>query len=60
MLAGFENKSASAICTFAYSTGPGETPLLFEGITRGKIVESRGGGDFGWDGVFEVEGTGKT
>ena len=34
MLAGFEDKSAYALCTFAYSTGPGAEPILFEGRTN--------------------------
>ena len=33
MLAGFEDKSAYALCTFAYSSGPGAEPILFEGRT---------------------------
>jgi len=33
MLVGFENKSAQAICTFAYSEGPGHAPILFQGRT---------------------------
>ncbi|CAG8765204.1 10246_t:CDS:2, partial [Acaulospora morrowiae] len=47
MLSGFEDKSAYALCTFAYSTGPGTEPLLFEGRTDGKIVPPRGPTDFG-------------
>ncbi|KAM0792826.1 hypothetical protein ACM66B_002592 [Microbotryomycetes sp. NB124-2] len=60
MLQGFEDKSADAICTFAYCSGPGQEPILFEGKTRGKIVTARGPTHFGWDAIFEVEGTGKT
>ena len=33
MLAGFEDKSAQAVCTFAYSEGPGHEPLIFQGRT---------------------------
>lgn len=33
MLDGFEDKSAQAVCTFAYSEGPGHEPLLFQGRT---------------------------
>lgn len=60
MLAGFEDKSATAICTFAYSDGPGSKPLLFEGHTQGKIVPARGPSNFGWDPIFEAENSGKT
>ena len=33
MLAGFEDKSAQAVCTFAYCEGPGHEPLIFQGRT---------------------------
>lgn len=33
MLAGFEDKSAQAVCTFAYSEGPGHKPIIFQGRT---------------------------
>ncbi|KAE9973790.1 hypothetical protein BLS_003432 [Venturia inaequalis] len=56
MLAGFEDKSAQAIATFAYSEGPGHEPILFQGRTDGKIVPSRGPTVFGWDSAFEYEG----
>jgi len=55
MLAGFPSKRATAICTFAYSAGPGSEPILFEGRTEGKIVPARGPTHFGWDPVFEPE-----
>ncbi|GJN87774.1 hypothetical protein Rhopal_000729-T1 [Rhodotorula paludigena] len=61
MLAGFSSKRATAICTFAYSAGPGSEPVLFEGTTEGKIVPARGPTHFGWDPVFEPdEGEGRT
>ena len=60
MLSGFSTTEAYAICTFAYSAGPGTEPILFEGKTQGKIVLPRGPQDFGWDCTFEAEGTGKT
>ncbi|GAA6005211.1 hypothetical protein JCM10207_002899 [Rhodosporidiobolus poonsookiae] len=61
MLVGFPSKKATAICTFAYSAGPGSEPILFEGTTDGKIVPARGPTNFGWDPVFEPEeGEGKT
>ncbi|GAA6008604.1 hypothetical protein JCM11491_003364 [Sporobolomyces phaffii] len=61
MLAGFPSKKATAICTFAYSAGPGTEPIVFEGTTEGQIVPARGPTTFGWDAVFEpVEGAGKT
>lgn len=47
MLDGFTDKSAQAVCTFAYSAGPGHEPVLFQGRTDGKLVESRGSTVFG-------------
>ena len=48
MLDGFPTKDASAICTFGYCSGPGAEPILFEGVTEGKIVPPRGPTNFGW------------
>ncbi|KAF2086890.1 Maf/Ham1 [Saccharata proteae CBS 121410] len=63
MLAGFDDKSAQAVCTFGYSEGPGHDPILFQGRTdasrpmnTGKLVPSRGPTTFGWDSTFEYEG----
>jgi inosine triphosphate pyrophosphatase len=47
LLAAYDDKSAKAVCTFAYSPGPGHEPILFQGITDGKIVPARGPGNFG-------------
>jgi len=47
LLAAYEDKSAKAVCTFGYSPGPGHEPILFQGITDGKIVPPRGPGNFG-------------
>ncbi|KAK5061465.1 hypothetical protein LTR84_008008 [Exophiala bonariae] len=56
MLAAYEDKTAFAVCTFAYCAGPEHEPILFQGRTQGKIVPARGPGIFGWDAVFEYEG----
>ncbi|KAA8910495.1 inosine triphosphate pyrophosphatase [Sphaerosporella brunnea] len=56
MLAAYDDKSAQAVCTFAYCAGPGKEAILFEGRTDGKIVPARGPTFFGWDAVFEYEG----
>ncbi|KIX10364.1 RdgB/HAM1 family non-canonical purine NTP pyrophosphatase [Rhinocladiella mackenziei CBS 650.93] len=56
MLAAYEDKTAFAVCTFAYSAGPGHEPILFQGRTQGKIVPARGPAVFGWDAVFEHDG----
>jgi len=61
LLAAYDDKSATAICNFAFCAGPGAEPKLYSGQTRGKIVEPRGAKVFGWDCVFEpTEGGGKT
>ncbi|OKO89713.1 Inosine triphosphate pyrophosphatase [Penicillium subrubescens] len=56
MLDGFEDRSAEAVCTFAFCRGPGEEPLIFQGRTAGTIVRPRGPTKFGWDPIFEYEG----
>ncbi|KAL8673666.1 MAG: hypothetical protein Q9168_001921 [Polycauliona sp. 1 TL-2023] len=56
LLAAYEDKSAEAICTFAYSAGSGNEPLIFEGRVPGQIVPARGPLDFGWDPIFEYKG----
>ncbi|XP_075910706.1 inosine triphosphate pyrophosphatase isoform X2 [Petromyzon marinus] len=62
LLAGFEDKGARAVCTFAYSPGRalGSPVLLFRGETHGKIVEPKGPRDFGWDPCFQPDGFDKT
>ena len=56
LLAAYSDKTAYAICTFAFCAGPGSEPVLFQGRTEGKIVPPRGPPDFGWDPVFEYQG----
>ncbi|KAL7275340.1 nucleoside triphosphate pyrophosphohydrolase ham1 [Rhizina undulata] len=56
ILAAYDDKSAQAVCTFAYCDGPGKEPILFEGRTDGTIVAPRGPANFGWDPIFEYEG----
>ena len=56
LLVAYEDKSATAVCTFCYCEGPGAEPVLFQGKTEGRIVQARGPGTFGWDPVFEFEG----
>ncbi|KAK4986119.1 nucleoside triphosphate pyrophosphohydrolase ham1 [Elasticomyces elasticus] len=34
LLAGFEDKSAQAVCTFAYAEGPGKDAVIFQGRTE--------------------------
>ncbi|XP_074524590.1 inosine triphosphate pyrophosphatase [Halichoeres trimaculatus] len=60
LLAGFEDKSAWALCTFAFSAGRDQPVELFRGLTEGHIVPPRGPRDFGWDPCFQPEGFDKT
>lgn len=60
LLAGFDDKSATAVCTFAYSPGAAEDVVLFQGKTEGQIVAPRGPRDFGWDPCFQPNGFDKT
>lgn len=60
MLTGWEDKSAQAVCTFAYTAGPGAEVRLFQGRTDGDIVEPRGPRDFGWDCCFQPHGHAQT
>ncbi|KAK0439229.1 Ham1-like protein [Armillaria borealis] len=57
LLVGFPTKAAWALCTFAYCEGPGKEVHLFEGRTDGSIVPARGPGVFGWDAVFQPDGS---
>lgn len=57
LLEGFSDKSAYALCTFAYSSGnPDDEVLLFRGKTDGTIVSPRGPRNFGWDPCFQPDG----
>lgn len=57
MLDGWDDKTAQAVCTFAYSSGNPEDPIiLFEGRTSGTIVSPRGPRNFGWDPIFQPDG----
>ena len=55
MLNSYEDKSAYALCIFAYGE-PGKEVRLFHGKTDGSIVEPRGPRNFGWDPVFLPDG----
>lgn len=55
----FNNFNASARVVIGLSKEDGTTEF-FEGEIKGKIVKPRGNNGFGWDPIFEIEGTGKT
>ncbi|KAJ9197073.1 hypothetical protein DTO021D3_6582 [Paecilomyces variotii] len=56
MLDPYDDRTGEAVCTFAFSSGPGAEPILFQGRTQGQIVRPRGPANFGWDPIFEYEG----
>ncbi|KAK5082525.1 nucleoside triphosphate pyrophosphohydrolase ham1 [Lithohypha guttulata] len=56
LLAAYEDKTITSVCTFAYCAGPGQQPILFQGRTDGKLVPARGPSNFGWDPCFEYKG----
>lgn len=39
MLDGFEDRTAEAVCTFAFCRGPGAKPILFQGRTKVRITQ---------------------
>lgn len=59
LLAGFEDKSATAVCTFAFAD-ESEKVILFKGETEGTIVSPRGTNLFGWDSCFQPNGYSQT
>ncbi|XP_077298533.1 inosine triphosphate pyrophosphatase [Arctopsyche grandis] len=60
MLTGWEDKTAEALCTFAFCEGVDQEVFLFQGRTEGDIVTPRGTRDFGWDCVFQPKGYDRT
>ncbi|KAA3678452.1 inosine triphosphate pyrophosphatase [Paragonimus westermani] len=56
LLADFDDKRASAVCTFAFCPGKGQGVHLFIGRTEGRIVAPRGPPNFGWDPIFQPDG----
>lgn len=61
MLDGWQDKSAEAVCTFAYCSGEANAEVhLFQGRTQGIIVNPRGPRDFGWDPCFQPLNMDKT
>lgn len=60
LLDGWEDKSAEAVCTFAYTDNENEKVILFQGRTEGDIVFPRGSRDFGWDPIFQPKNFDKT
>ncbi|KAL0485274.1 inosine triphosphate pyrophosphatase [Acrasis kona] len=60
ILAGYEDKSAYALCTLSFVKSSKDEPNVFLGKTHGKIVPARGPNSFGWDPIFLPDGFDKT
>lgn len=64
LIAAFDDKSAYALSTFAYSSGkPNDEVVVLSGRTDGKIVPARSdpnGRVFGWDAIFQPDGHDQT
>ncbi|KAI5281270.1 nucleoside triphosphate pyrophosphohydrolase ham1 [Ascosphaera aggregata] len=56
MVQPYDDKTCTAVCTFAFCSGPGAEPILFQGRTEGRVVPARGPANFGWDPIFEYNG----
>lgn len=52
ILAAYEDKTATAVCTLAFCPYPHADPVLFTGVTQGQIVQPVPGRGFGWDSIF--------
>jgi len=58
LVANYNNCSAKAICSIAYYKD--EEIKVFEGVIKGDIVSPRGKNHFGFDPIFQPEGSRKT
>ncbi|KAL7500555.1 hypothetical protein ACHAWT_008376 [Skeletonema menzelii] len=56
ILIGYEDKSATAVCTLAFCPYPHADPVVFTGRCTGKITEPIEGRGFGWDTIFVPDG----
>ena len=60
-LAGFKNRAAAFVCTFACVFPDGRAPIVAQGRVEGEILEApRGTGGFGYDPLFYYAPFGKT
>lgn len=55
MLDSFDNKKANAVCNIAYFDG--EHIRYIRGVDNGTIVNERGCSIFGWDNIFQPNGS---
>ena len=57
ILAAYPDKSATAVCTLAFSPAAHADPILFTGECHGSIVPPEPGRGFGWDSIFVPNGS---
>jgi inosine triphosphate pyrophosphatase len=57
LLDGFEDKSAYALCTYTYLDFTKNKFISTFGKVNGKIVKPKGSNNFGWDCVFQPDGS---
>uniref|UniRef100_A0A5S6QFV2 Inosine triphosphate pyrophosphatase n=1 Tax=Trichuris muris TaxID=70415 RepID=A0A5S6QFV2_TRIMR len=60
LLDGWEDKSAYALCTYAYKDASSSEVRLIQGKVAGTIVQPRGESNFGWDACFQPDGLDRT
>jgi inosine triphosphate pyrophosphatase len=58
LLKPYEDKGGEAVAMIGYCE-PGKDPIVFEGVTKGTIVEPKGD-RFGWDPIFQPDGYDQT
>jgi len=57
ILAAYDNKNATAVCTLAFCPSPHADAVLFTGECHGTIIKPIPGGGFGWDSIFVPHGS---
>ncbi|KAK4531747.1 hypothetical protein CCYA_CCYA09G2604 [Cyanidiococcus yangmingshanensis] len=60
LLMAWDDKGATAQCLFALANDSAAEPLVFCGQTPGRIVPPRGERNFGWDPIFQPDGSERT
>lgn len=55
LLEPYEDKTATALCSYALAWPGSDEPKTFSGTCSGRIVSPRGESSFGWDPIFEPD-----
>ena len=56
ILQGYEDKTATAVCTLAFCSYPHADPVVFTGRCNGRLIEPVEGRGSGWDSIFVPDG----